>query len=104
MPIDYSKWDHLVDSDDDIPTPPIVTNKKPVLLKIRSAYRQIDLDKVLFAGATSSLLEIPDVISAAITGIGFFVFLITLTRFCLLVSYTWSFSQDVYLVENTRPP
>ena len=81
MPIDYSKWDHLVDSDDDIPTPPIVTNKKPVLLKIKSAYQQIDLDKVLFAGVTSSLLEIPDVISAAITGIGYYVFLTTLRDF-----------------------
>ena len=77
MPIDYSKWDHFVDSDDEKQPPPT----RSVILRIKPEGKQLELEKVLFAGITTGLLDIRDIINAAVTGIGYFVYTMTLGEF-----------------------
>ena len=79
MPIDYSKWDHFADSDDESKP----SSSKPAIRVVpaRLKPKQLYLEKVLSAGVTTGLLDIRDVINAAVTGIVYFVFTMTLGEF-----------------------
>ena len=77
MPIDYSKGDHFVDSDDEKQPPPT----RSVILRIKPEGKQLELENVLYAGVTCGLLDIRDISNAAVTGIGYFVYVMTLSEF-----------------------
>ena len=81
-PIDYSKWDHLVDSDDEPPPKrPLQQNRamvpcismKPSLFLIAPT-----LEKCMFAGAISGLLTIQELAIVSAAGITYFCFAISL--------------------------
>lgn len=79
MPIDYSKGDHFADSDGESKP----SSRKPAIRVVpaRLKPKQLYLEKLLFAGVATGLLDIRYVINAAVTGIVYFVFTMTLGEF-----------------------
>ena len=101
MPIDYSKWDQFTDSDDESkPSSSTIAIRK---VPARPRPMQLYLEKVIFAGVTTGLLDIRDIINAAVTGIVYFVFTMTLGEFACWCPWHSRFHTMPILTKEYNP-